>query len=364
DFSATSAFLMLGFSAFMAFEHDVNSIGLTLAFSGLSACTYLAAQRFGLKLTALLSVLFTGLALGRLMVVPGLWWAISDEATLTSILSVFATSIFIWFVAYLNAKNTKQNNHMAQFETAGIAAVAGLVITLISKWAFNNNPPTYAFFGLLTTVFLIFTLVQFRRRDLIDDLKIVRSAMGYLYLGLAALSLFVALVFGPLVQDSVVGLFPVDSLVLSYLLPAVILVSGLLVKQIPKISTSKICLGVAAALASWTLVLEIRRFWHGPEISVDFIGSTPLVLKAELYTYTIAMLLAMAGIIFMSVLKKNAMLKRIGLALALVTAAKVFFWDAAGLQGLGRATAFIILGLTLAGLATFLQRFGKEEPEQ
>jgi uncharacterized membrane protein len=75
------------------------------------------------------------------------------------------------------------------------------------------------------------------------------------------------------------------------------------------------------------------------------------VEPGELYAYTAALLLAGAVLVGRAILAGRADLRRLGLALVGVAAAKAFLIDASGLDGLMRVGAFLGLGLSLAGLA-------------
>jgi uncharacterized membrane protein len=75
------------------------------------------------------------------------------------------------------------------------------------------------------------------------------------------------------------------------------------------------------------------------------------VLQGELYSYTIAMMLIGAGLLYQAIARPSDLLRRIGMAVIAATVVKVFFWDAAGLTGLTRVASFAGLGLALAGLA-------------
>jgi uncharacterized membrane protein len=69
----------------------------------------------------------------------------------------------------------------------------------------------------------------------------------------------------------------------------------------------------------------------------------------------VVLLTATVITVVLAITRKNPSLRKIGLGLAALTAAKVFLWDTAGMQGLARATVFIALGLTLAGIGWLLQ---------
>jgi uncharacterized membrane protein len=104
-------------------------------------------------------------------------------------------------------------------------------------------------------------------------------------------------------------------------------------------------LGAGSALVALYTGLEIRRFWQG-----DFLGA-PGVTQPELYSYTIALLLMGAALIYQSIATRSATLRRIAMTVIALTIAKVFLIDAAGLTGLTRVFSFLGLGLSLAGLA-------------
>jgi uncharacterized membrane protein len=93
------------------------------------------------------------------------------------------------------------------------------------------------------------------------------------------------------------------------------------------------------------LLLEIRRFWRGDDLSVR--GTS----QAELYTYTVVMLILGAVLLWRAITTGSQTLRRAAMAVIGLTAAKVFLIDASGLSGLVRVFSFLALGLSLAGLA-------------
>jgi uncharacterized membrane protein len=118
-------------------------------------------------------------------------------------------------------------------------------------------------------------------------------------------------------------------------------------------------LAAVGAMGGFIIVQQIRRFWHGSSIGIH--RGTEV---GELYTYTVMLLVATVASIVLAITRKDPMLRKIGLGLAAVTAAKVFLWDTAGMQGLARATVFIALGLTLAGVGWLLQAQAANDKDQ
>ena len=103
--------------------------------------------------------------------------------------------------------------------------------------------------------------------------------------------------------------------------------------------------------------LEIRRFWQG-----DWLGAYGVV-QGELYSYTLALMLLGAGLLYQAIARRSGLLRRVAMAVIGLTIAKVFLLDAAGLTGLMRVVSFLGLGLCLAGLA-WLNRWAGEVSTQ
>jgi uncharacterized membrane protein len=88
----------------------------------------------------------------------------------------------------------------------------------------------------------------------------------------------------------------------------------------------------------------------------------PGFTQPELYTYTVALLLAGGVLLQQSLARRSAGLRRLAMAVIAVAIAKVFLMDAAGLAGLLRVFSFLALGLVLAGLA-WLNRWASGPPD-
>jgi uncharacterized membrane protein len=136
-----------------------------------------------------------------------------------------------------------------------------------------------------------------------------------------------------------------DTLLVAYGLPGLILLAA--AWKMPGLGR-RLTLGfvtIGAGLAALYAGLEIRRFWQG-----DWLGA-PGVEQGELYSYTLAMMLLGAALLYQAIAKRSDPLRRIAMAVIALTVAKVFLWDASGLTGLTRVVSFAGLGLSLAGLA-------------
>lgn len=154
-----------------------------------------------------------------------------------------------------------------------------------------------------------------------------------------------ATVMNPLVSGRPVrGAQPFDTVTLAFLLPAAVLLAG--ARALPRGARPRRWLTAAAAVfaAFWT-GLEIRLFWRGADLSAA--GTT----QAELYSYTVAMILGAAALLWQAIASGSPGLRRAAMTVIACTIAKVFLIDAAGLTGLTRVLSFLGLGLALAGVA-------------
>jgi uncharacterized membrane protein len=77
-------------------------------------------------------------------------------------------------------------------------------------------------------------------------------------------------------------------------------------------------LWAGAALTTLYAGLEIRRFWQGDVLNV------PGVTQPELYSYTIAMMLIGAALLYQAIARRSPGLRRVAMAVIAVTVAKVF----------------------------------------
>ena len=267
------------------------------------------------------------------------------------VIAVFGIVASLLGVGYMMAKDANQPNRVILYETAILLIIALLICALIARVASGGRwEMEYMALGLYATVWIVMAGVQFRRMDIDDRLTVVRKYLGYGYATLALGTLATAMLISPLVVNDINGIFPVDTVMAAYALPALMAYVLYHFDLLPHFITRKIANGFATLMTGFITVMEVRRFWHGSNIRL-YKGTE----VGELYTYTVILLTATVITVMLAITRKNPSLRKIGLALAALTAAKVFLWDTAGMQGLARATVFIALGLTLAGVGWLLQ---------
>ena len=221
-----------------------------------------------------------------------------------------------------------------------------LATVLLDRWL-GPAAPTHSTVSLHGLVWIVSALNQLYRMRAGDRLQWVRIVLAILFglLGMGLL-LLALVVLNPLFQyDPVAGPRILDSLAVAYLLPALPLAfAAWKFTHLPALL--RLGFGIGASLsASLYSGLEIRRFWHGRDLSA------PTVLDGELYSYTVALLVVSIALLFVAFWRRSHVLRKIALAGVALTIAKVFLIDMSGLAGLYRVASFLGLGLSLAGLA-------------
>lgn len=300
----------------------------------------------------------------RLLADPGLDWAMS--VPLGQVILAFG-GVIVALLAALWQLPVERVLPKGVLESAVAGFAAVLANVLISRWLLPDSADATDYlashwgFALNAMPWLILMLMQVYRARLGGVLRRLRQAIAVVAGGLAAVPLAVAAgPFNPLFSaypddrgGLVRGPMVLDTLLLAYGVPGLVLLlaawalPGL--QRIVKVGFA----GVGTALLALYAGLEIRRFWQG-----DWLGA-PGVEQGELYTYTLALMLLGAALLYQAIVRRSGRLRRVAMAVIGLTIAKVFLLDAAGLTGLTRVVSFLGLGLSLAGLA-WLNRWAGE----
>lgn len=203
--------------------------------------------------------------------------------------------------------------------------------------------------GLMATVWFALALNQMYRMQAGGRfMTILRAGVATLYAVTALFSL--AMLLGPAnplggYDELVVGPPIFDSLALAFLpLAAVFAVAAWKIRHFGH--AARIGFMLAASLfAALYIGMEIRRLWRGPNLAV------PGFTDAELYSYTLAMLVVSVALLIFAFGRRSKLLHKVAMAGVALTVAKVFLVDMSGLSGLIRVFSFMGLGLSLVGLA-------------
>lgn len=362
-YATLSALSLIALSMFVV----GTSVALTLALGVLVVVAAGLDKRFNLREMGYFIQVATAVLGYRLLADPGVAWAI--DAPLGQVILAFTGVIAALDAAYwlLRPMDRLLPKGVLESAIAGFAAIfANVLITRWLGWD-NVGNTTESHWGVTLNAmpWLVLMLMQIYRARLGGALLRLRQAIAVVAGVIAAGGLAVSVVvMNPLFSyypddpgARIIGPFVLDSLLLAYGVPGLILL--LAAWKMPGLERLRYgFIAVGAALTALYAGLEIRRVWHG-----DWIGSPSGVMQGELYTYTLALMLLGAVLLYQAIAARSVLLRRIAMGVIAITVAKVFLLDAAGLTGLTRVISFAGLGLSLAGLA-WLNRWAGQVSEK
>ncbi|MBW6505897.1 MAG: DUF2339 domain-containing protein [Rhodobacteraceae bacterium] len=290
----------------------------------------------------------------RLLVDPGLDWAL--YAPLWELALGFLAPVAASVAARVLLQSLGRDRVTPLLESAGAGFAAIFVDLVIFRWLRDNfagdAATTHWGLTLLALPWLVTALVALWRLQVGGPLLAFRKvlallagAAGLAGLGAAVLAANPLLSPGVAGDNAVAGPTPLDTLTIAYLIPAALAFAAArgFRTRLPWLHLP--LLWASGALAALWLGLEIRRFWVGDTL---WRGGLP---QGELISYTVAMVLAAAALLYQAIARGSSPLRRLAMAVVVLTVAKVFLLDAAGLTGLTRVASFLGLGLALAGSA-------------
>lgn len=291
----------------------------------------------------------------RLVVDPGLGWAVEDAA-LWEVLASYGGVAAASFVALRLIGGQPRPAARAFLESGGASAAALLANVLITRWLTEGTSfdviSSHWALALNALPWLIVALAQLYRMALGGWLKWVRAGVavvaGLIWAAGMAASLTVSNPVIPIwlgEENLVRGPLILDSLFLAYAVPGLILMAAWRYLGHLHRWLRTAILATGTAFVTIYAGFEIRRFWRGPDLSVQG------VTQAELYSYTVAMMAVGAGLLYQAIARRSQGMRRAAMAVIALTIAKVFLIDASGLTGLTRVFSFLALGLSLAALA-------------
>ena len=346
-----SALSLIALSLFIL----TSATALTLALAALVIAAAWLDRRFTLREMGLFIQIAVAVIAYRLLVDPGIDWAM--DAPLLPVLMAFTGVIGAAVAAYHLLRDKGRVMTSGVLESAAMALAAILANVLLTRWLVPRDSPGSAldlnYAATLNAMpWLVLALTQLYRAGLGPTLRRLRiglaclagllAAGGLLWSALPLNPLFAAYEDG--IGAKVIGPMVLDTLALSYAMPGLVLLAAAWRLRLSRPLTTAL-LALGSGLVVLYAGLEIRRFWQG-----DWLGR-PGVSQYELYSYTIALMLIGAALLYQSIARRSVTLRRIAMTVIALTVAKVFLLDAAGLTGLTRVFSFLGLGLSLAGLA-------------
>ena len=200
-----------------------------------------------------------------------------------------------------------------------------------------------ALFGLTWSFLALAQIYRFRHTP---ELRWLRLALAFLFGFLASFAFLASLtLLNPAIgfANRIYGIQPLDTLTLAYAVPGA-LFAALAARARWLRWRAPFAWAAGLFLAVWA-VLEIRWFWQGDAIASGHFS------QPELYTYTVALLLAGGVLLYQAIARASRGLRRLAITVIALAIAKVFLVDISGLTGLLRVFSFLALGLVLAGLA-------------
>lgn len=350
---ALAAIAMIAF----ALPLVLTETALTLAFAVTALAAAALDRRFDLRPLSV-AVQIGAIALGwRLILDPGLDWAL--DAPYWEVALGYLGSIAALVAALAVLRPMTRPAAIAVTESAiwtyGAVFASLMLFRVIDDVTPGTGTETHWFMGLMAVVWLTSGANQLWRTQIDSWARKLRIGLAVTYFTLGALVLLVGLiVFNPVWgldhNDVVHGVIVINTLIPAYLLPALGL--GFIASRFRFLDAAlRKGFGIVAiALGVLWVFLAIRHAWLGQ--AMDYPG----FIQPELYTYTIALLIAGAGLLWQAIARRSAGLRKLAMAVIGITVAKVFLVDMSGLVGLLRVFSFLALGLVLAGLA-FLNRW-------
>lgn len=347
----------------MALMVMLSDAALTIALAFMVLVATVLDRKFGLPPLGLFVQAGVAVVSWRLVFESGFYWAFNApfwefEGTYVAVLVMFAGSRFLMGAS----------GHVKTIAVVGVsfwtlAAVftSVLIMRLIEIW-WPGKDDSHAAVSLVALVWLVSMANQIYRLNTPGISRRLRIVLAILYAVPGFGALFVA-TFGlnPLMsgRETAFGPYLMDSLFIAYGLPALFFFGFVIWIAGAKKWLRRGGIGFGISYAGLYVALEIRRFWRGDTLAVP--GTT----DPELYSYTVAMLLASAGLLFYAFYRHSVWLRKLALVGIGLTVAKVFLIDVSGLTGLTRVFSFLVLGLVLAGLAWLDRWFGaRDEVEE
>jgi uncharacterized membrane protein len=350
-YAVLSALSLIALALFLM----TTATALTLALAVLVVAAAGLDRRFNLPEMGLFQQIGVAVLTWRLLLDPGLEFAL--DGPLTAVALAFAGSLAALVAARWMIGDRPRPVTAAVLESAGAGLAAIFANVLLTRWLIPEVqaglPLSHWQSTLSALPWLVLMLVQLYRAEAGGWLRRLRLVLAGVAGVVAGIGLFTsATALNPLRSpgpEYLAGLVQgpplIDTLFLAYALPGLILLIAR--ARMPTLAPAlrSLGLGVGAALLTLYAALEIRRWWQG-----DWLGA-PGVTQAELYTYTLALMLLGAALLYQAIRQRSDGLRRIAMGVIALTVAKVFLIDAAGLTGLTRVASFLGLGLSLAGLA-------------
>ena len=189
--------------------------------------------------------------------------------------------------------------------------------------------------------------VRLRTQSVVHDI----GALIVAALALLGIVFGLVLFENPLSTGEPVGNGFINLILLGYGLPAVLAIALALVARHTRPMPYRVVAAVTSvSLSILYLTLEVRRLFHGERLTLG------VTTDAEWYAYSAVWLAYGVVLLLAGIFLRSQPARLASAAVIILTIAKVFLYDMAGLTGIYRALSFIGLGLVLVGIGYLYQR--------
>jgi uncharacterized membrane protein len=348
--SGTVAALALAFT--FALERGWLTVALALMVPGIA----FVADKRPLPMLRQLCIVLVGLVIARILWDPRI---VGDDVGTTPILNWllwgYGVPALAFWTGAMILRRREDDLASRSVESAAITFTV-LTVMLQIRHVMNDGEiyrasASLAEIGLQVSTLLAMTIglehVRARTASIVHDVA-ARILGALAFLG-ALISLGIH--FNPVVTGEPVGGVFFNALLLGYGIPAMLMaILARMIRDARPALVYRLAAVTAIALALVYLTLEVRRIFQGPVIA-GFAAS-----DAEQYTYSAVWLVFGVALLLAGIALKSQPARFASAAVVILTVAKVFLYDLAGVQGVFRALSLICLGLTLMGIGWLYQR--------
>jgi uncharacterized membrane protein len=345
--AVASAFAMIAFGLMLI----LSLSALTAALAVLMVAAAAMDRRFDLPALGVFQVLASIALAYRFVVDPGILWLVDDfdpeaasipEVLLTLLAVLGGPALALYLLRGLEGSGLRRGARL--FVETGLTGMVAVAVPVVIVRLMPFDLSIHASLGLHAAVFLGLAKVQALRLERLENAKVLRKVLMLLYGLAAALLILVSVVLltplqGGFWGERVRGPIIFNDLLVAYAMPALAL--------LVLFATHRLVRWSGGALLAYWAVLAIRHFWQGPEGMASSHG----MMQAELYTYTVAILLGGAVALVRALQSGRPEWRKLGMGLIALATLKAFLVDASGLEGLLRVFGFLAMGLSLAALA-------------
>ena len=354
------ALIMIALSLFAT----TKGVALSIALGVLTFAAATLDDQFRLPPLAVYVQVGVAVLLYRSVFDPGL--SIAMDASWGRFLVMYLAPIALLGGAFLFYRDADRPVALAALE-GGVAFLSALTVTAVimritEQGILTVPPESHAWMGLIASAWLLPAWANLRNAGIFRSVECVHADTGrrvrlpqLLRYGAALASFLIA--FGPLImamtflnplfweKHSIFGIPFISSIFPAYALPGVILLAATWHLSWIHWSLRWPTAACGTGLLFGYACLSVAHAWRGPVLAGASIGD------GELWTYS-ALLLVIGVVLFTTSLQRQSLkIRYMANAVLVLVIGKVFVVDASGLDGLVRAGSFLMLGLSLAGLA-------------